>query len=369
MSKKVCHITTVHPRFDTRIFHKECMSLSKKYEMHLIVADGLGDEKKNDIHIHDIGLRQTSRLKRAKIDTNKAFIKALELNCDLYHLHDPELIKIGVKLKKAHYKVIYDVHEDLPLQIYAKPYLHKFVKPLLSKFIEWHENKAAKQLDCICTATPFIQKRFLKVNKNSVDIKNYPILGELNNDNDWEKKKDEVCYIGGITKVRGIKEMIQAIELTQNITLHLVGSFSETDIETEVKSYHGWEKVKEAGFLNRNGVAKVLNSAKAGLVTLHPIINYQDALPVKMFEYMIAGIPVISSNIPLWQTIIDENKCGICVNPFDIKEIAQAIEFLVSNPKEAKKMGENGRIAIQEKYNWSIEEKKLFRVYHQLLNE
>jgi len=88
---------------------------------------------------------------------------------------------------------------------------------------------------------------------------------------------------------------------------------------------------------------------------------------VKMFEYMSAGLPVIASDFNSWREIIEGNNCGICVNPLDPKEIADAIKYIINNPKEAKQMGENGKKAILEKYNWSIEEKKLFRVYNKLL--
>ncbi len=186
---KICHITTVHPRYDVRIFHKECKSLSKYYEVYLIVADGLGDDEKDNVNIIDIGLRQTSRLKRAIIDSEKAFKKALDLNCDLYHFHDPELVKIGVKLRKKGKKVIYDTHEDLPRQILGKPYLNKFIKPVLSKLIERQENKAAKQFDYICCATPYIRDRFKKINKNTVDINNFPITDKQTEEIAFEKKK------------------------------------------------------------------------------------------------------------------------------------------------------------------------------------
>jgi glycosyltransferase involved in cell wall biosynthesis len=87
------------------------------------------------------------------------------------------------------------------------------------------------------------------------------------------------------------------------------------------------------------------------------------SLPVKMFEYMAAGIPVIASNFPLWQEIFSTSECGICVNPLDPKAIGEAIQYLMDHPDEAEQMGRNGRKAVEEKYNWVIEEKKLLDLY------
>lgn len=128
-----------------------------------------------------------------------------------------------------------------------------------------------------------------------------------------------------------------------------------------------WAVVNELGFVDRKGVRDVLGRSFAGLVTLHPVPNYLDALPVKMFEYMAAGIPVIASDFPLWREIIESSQCGVCVNPMKPEEIAQAVDRLVNNPAEARQLGENGRRAVLDRYNWAVEEKKLFQLYEYIL--
>jgi glycosyltransferase involved in cell wall biosynthesis len=369
MQTNITHLTSVHSRYDTRIFLKMCSSLAtnENYKVSLVVADGKGDEIKKNVNIFDVGAITGGRISRMTKSVKQVFQKAIKLNSDIYHLHDPELIPIGLKLKKLGKKVVFDAHEDLPKQLLGKSYLNKPTKIMLSKGFEIYENYACKKFDYIITATPYLKDKFLEINKNCVDINNFPVLGEITNETPWSARKDEVSYVGTISEARGIKEMVKAMELTSCVKLNLGGIFADKMLETEVKAYSGWNKVNELGFLNRDNVSKVYSQSKAGLVTLRPIVNYLDALPVKMFEYMAAGLPVISSDIRLWKDIINEAQCGICVNPLEPKEIAEAIEYIMNKPQEAEQMGQNGKRAVLEKYNWGVEEEKLLIVYKELI--
>jgi len=215
-------------------------------------------------------------------------------------------------------------------------------------------------------ATIFIRDRYSSINNTCININNYPIVGELDQRITWSDKKNEVCYIGAISKSRGIDEMVKALRYVEGVRLNLGGRFIKSKLKSKITSYDEWEHVNEMGFLDRDDIKSVLKKSKAGLVVLHPTINYKDALPVKMFEYMAASIPVISSNIPLWTDIVNSNECGVCVDPLNPKEISNAIEYLINNPIEAKKMGENGKNAVIRKFNWSIEEVKLLECYNRL---
>ena len=364
MKKKICHITTVHSRYDVRIFHKQCRSLSKHYSVYLVVADGLGNESRDDIQIFDIGLRQSSRIKRVKTDSKKALKKAIDLDCDLYHFHDPELTQIGIKLKRIDKKVVYDTHEDLPRQIMGKPYINKFIRPVLSKIIEWIENSAAKRFDYISCATPFIRDRFLKLNSNTVDINNYPIIGELHSLG--TKKINGFCYTGGITEERGIINIVSALKNTST-TLFLAGPVENNNYLNQIKNLPEWEKVNYFGVVDRNKLGEIMSQSIAGLVTFLPLPNHINAQPNKIFEYMSSGIPVIGSNFELWKNIIEKNNCGICVDPLQPETITKAFKYLINNPDKAIQMGKNGQNAVQQKYNWSIEEEKLLKMYHNIL--
>lgn len=364
---KVCHMTAVHPYNDIRITIKECQSLVEAgHDVHLIAPD-IDIKEYLGINIHGLQNSYRGRVNRVRHFTKDIYNKALEIDADIYHFHDPELLPIGIKLKKLGKKIVYDVHEDVPRQILNKYWIPKIFRKIISISFELYENSTVKKLDAIVTATPHIMKRFQKYNKNVVNVSNFPIMNELYTANKPLKKENKVIYIGGITRERGSVTMLNAIEKTSG-TLELAGKFVNGEEETILKKQPAWKtKVNYHGFLNRENVKNILAVSKVGLVVLEPKENFIDSLPIKMFEYMAAGIPVIASDFPLWKNIIKTDDCGICVNPLDVKEITEAIQWILDNPTEAETLGRNGRVAIETKYNWQKESEKLIQLYEELI--
>lgn len=365
---KISHLTSAHSRGDTRIFIKQCRSLARAgFSVSLVVADGKGHETVDGVQVFDVG-HLPGRLKRMLTTTGRVFRQAVQLDAEVYHLHDPELIPVGLKLKRIGKRVIFDAHEDVPKQLLGKPYLGPLRLRALAGAFSLYERYACSKFDGIVAATPCIRDKFLSINPRTVDINNFPVLGELDAAVPWKAKQAEVCYVGGIASIRGIAEVIAAMgQLASAVRLNLVGMFSEPAVELAAKTMPGWQRVNQLGFVDRLGVRDVLGRSVAGLVTFRPLPNHVDAQPNKMFEYMSAGVPVISSNFPLWREIIEGNDCGLCVDPLDPPAIARAIDYLVTHPEEARRKGENGQRAVLETYNWSIEEKKLLGFYDQVL--
>lgn len=361
----ICHLTSAHPRFDIRIFRKECRSLATRHNVHLVVADGLGDEVVDEVYVHDVG-HPTGRMQRFTKAPIWVLRKAIEIDADVYHLHDPELMQIALKLKRRGKKVIFDAHEDLPRQLLSKPYLSKLAARVLSWWMEHYERYVCKRLDAVVTATPIIGEKFSRFQDTTVVVNNYPMTDELFSDTVAQRERqNRICYVGGVSYIRGITEMVRALEGVEGEekVLDIAGAFTEQPTRDRVTAMRGFEKVTELGFLSREQVRDLFARCRAGIVTFLPYPNHVDAQPNKMFEYMSAGLPVIASDFPLWREIIEGNNCGICVNVRAPETIAAAISALFEKPDWAAELGANGRRAVLEKYNWKQEEKKLHELY------
>jgi glycosyltransferase involved in cell wall biosynthesis len=161
--------------------------------------------------------------------------------------------------------------------------------------------------------------------------------------------------------------MVRALAQLPGVCLVLCGDIEDAALEAELRAEPGWARVDWRGRVDRDGVREVMARCRAGLVTLLPMPSYLDALPIKMFEYMSAELPVIASDFPLWRGIVTQHGCGVCVDPTRPDAIARAIGELVDDPARVAALGQAGRAAVLSTYNWPQAERELLALYEALL--
>ncbi|OYD17599.1 hypothetical protein CH333_00280 [candidate division WOR-3 bacterium JGI_Cruoil_03_44_89] len=370
---KVCILTSVHSAFDTRIFHKEVRTLvNARYNVILIAQ-----HNKNEVvdRVKIVALpKPKNRFFRVFTTARETYKLALRQKADIYHFHDPELIPVGILLKVlTRAKVIYDVHEDVPKQILTKEWIPLYIRALVSKIAFLSERVSSIFFDAIIVAGKDIAEHFPASNKITI-LRNFPLLEMVQrNKKKRQNAKGQVIlvYAGGLTKDRGIKEMVHVMDYVKNnVELRLLGNFDDLSLEREITK-NASKKVKFIGWVPYEQVFQYLREADIGLILLHPTPNYVIAFGRfnKIFEYMAAGLPIVASNFPSLREIIEDIGCGITVNPLNPREIAKTIEYLIMHPNNAQKMGENGRKATLKKYNWEIEKERLLSVYEKLMEK
>ncbi len=360
---KICHITTVHPRYDIRIFRKECVSAAEAgNQVTLIVNDNLDDEEINGVSIVSIKSPSSNRVSRilSSAAKRRAYKKASDLKADIYHFHDPELLGVGIKLKKQGFRVIYDSHEDVPRQILAKEWIPPLFRRIVAIVFELYENRCVREYDMIIVPTPHIKERFQKWNNFVWEVCNFPSLKEINYSGDNYSNSNPGCYVGDLSNNRGIRQIAEAAHKT-GLRLNLCGKFHSIGLERELLKQ--FDNVKYLGILGRSEISNILCNSSMGFVTLLNTPNDVMSYPIKLFEYMAAGIPVISSNFPVYKEIVEGHNCGICVDPLDIDAICDAINEIRNDKEYSDELRNNGYKAIIDKYNWESQARVLMECY------
>lgn len=365
MPTRVCHITSVHPANDVRIFYKECLSLTKHYETYLI-APNVEDSQIEGVLLRGVTL-STNRLWR-QFQLGRVLRKALKINADIYHLHDPELIRVGLVIHLHGKKVIFDSHEDVPMQLLTKEYLPHWSRNLLSRIYAFIEGFCLSRYNALVTVTPSIFDRLKRINPNSTMVTNYPQYQSLPHQY-GHSGTPFVCFAGEVAERYMHENILESLRHTPANYL-LAGRVFVDSYFQRLQRSDIWCRVEYHGILPPNKVKNLYQRADIGLVLLDysPNVGYHKGTlgVLKMFEYMMAGLPVVATDFELWKEIIEAHHCGICVNPHDTNAIAEAINYILAHPDIAQQMGENGRKAVKEKYNWATQEPVLFELYHRL---
>jgi glycosyltransferase involved in cell wall biosynthesis len=362
--KKVCMLSSVRPATEHRMLSKEGASLVRAGYRVSIIAPHPHDAMLSGIVIKAVR-KCTSRLARIVCTIWRVYREALHQHADVYHFHDTALIPVGWLLKLHGKRILYDVREDTPAVIRDRYWIPRWARSTVAWAIDIAEKFSGRMLDGIVAATPHIGQRFPY--SKTVVVQNFPLLDEVfPASSPYLERPPLVLYIGTMTASRGVLELIDAIALLPEILqarLALGGEFEPAALLQEAHQKPGWKRTDYTGWQNRCGLLELLSRARIGVVPILPTPNHMDSQPIKLFEYMIAGLPVVASNLPRQAEIVKEAQCGILVEPGQPKALAEAIQWLLEHPMEAQAMGHRGRQAILQTYNWNSQAQLLLHLY------
>lgn len=361
-STKICHCSILHKLDDSRIFYKECISLVKVgYSVTYIAkpVDNLKFHEPSYIGVNLQKLKSNNRI----YNNFYLFITIIRQNMKIVHFHDPELIVMGLFLKLFGKKVIYDAHENVRQDILHKIWILPVLRHFLSKTAIFFEFMANKFFNGIVSATPTIYKNFN--NKNNYVIRNLPHLQNREIHVETKRYKNVIIYIGTLSEARGIKELISAAAILSGVAeLWLLGVWTDDTFKMECEKMDGFNNTKYLGMVSHEEVSNILNKATIGLCTLHPIDTFKDSYPIKVFEYMQNGLPVLMSNFEMWQELFGD----LCeyIDPMDHFKIADKIKSMLDNPSRLDDMSFKGKVVINEQFNWETESRNLEELYSKI---
>lgn len=295
---------------------------------------------------------------------------ALRARADVYHFHDPELLLVGCALKGLGKRVIYDVHEDYSQKFRSRG-LPLGVGEIAARLFRLFESACAWWFDHMVTADSHVASLFPK--KKTTVIANYPPLEFVREPHSHRlgaaSKVLRLAYVGGISRARGIPQILRALDLLEEgvAELHIAGTCQD---EALLELLRRHPRVVFHGVLPWERVSDLLRQADVGMLTLLPIPAFlycPGENVIKLWEYLGMSLPVVVSNFPRLGALIEKLKVGITVDPEDPAAIAAAIRRLHGDPELRRRLGENGRMTVLNERNWEAEAVKLLAVYERLV--
>jgi len=374
----ICVLTSAHPALDKRVFRREAVSLVTAGYRVILVAPHSRKEVVEQVAIWPI---KASRRRIARFARTCLVLRlALQARADAYHLHDPELLPIGLMLKAITGKpVIYDAHEYTSLGILWKDWIPKAFRPLLSWLTRHAEPWMARRLTAVLVVTSHMEELFRSKGCETLLVRNLPITDGVNLSIPLEKKR-QVLYLGFLSRARGLEVVIrcvqEAIARRLDVRFLVVGRTLWDGVKPELRSLAA--ECERSGVLTfRDEVPfptaeALLRESAIGWIPYQrdpQAKSLELVAPVKLFEYALYGLPIVASRIGKTAELVEELDCGLLVKPNVPVEHVNAIESLLQDHRLALEYGKRGQDRVLSGYSWEHEAERLVDFYDRLLLE
>ncbi len=370
---KVCHFSTNHNAFDTRILWKQCVSLAKAGHEVTFVSQFKEENRCDEVTLVRFPTLKP-RLLRVLLGPWLMLWTVWRCKADAYHFHDPELLPAGLLLRWISGKpVIYDVHEDNVTVIRERPYIPGFLRKLIEKVYLFLEARARKHLQLVLA-----ERYYARRIPEGVTVLNYPILPDAYEPGAVSGEQERVIndsaphwvvYTGSVREDRGALNHARLVSIFNDIGVLSAGICPEAlagrmsgiagDDKRLLMEGVGTAKVPRKRLDELTGNHRWL----AGLALFPKTDHFKEKELTKFFEYMRDGIPILCSDMPAWKEFVEENGVGIAVDPENDAAIRAALERLIASPEECIEMGRRGQQLVFERYRWDREAEKLIDLY------
>lgn len=370
MKPRVLLLSTVHPASDTRIVLKIAPALAKQYEVFCCVPGAIIKNIPEDIKIIGLPSFQSLAL-RLLICHPVLLFKCIFLRPMIVHVFVPELIPIALFFQWLGATIIYEVQENLIKKFEIKTYNNEIVFKRLWLYFE----KIAQEKFYFVFTEHAYPKYYKNLKNSFVIVHNYVSIDLVDQYYSVVNKivPPIFFYCGIISKERSFEVMIQAfIILKSKIPEFKVNLFGPIRISPlDLIKIEGFELVKDHlsfhGYTDFRVAIKAAEGATVGIALLKPVADYPESYTTKLFEYMAMELPVITSNFPLYQEVVEKANCGYCIDPNNPEVLAEKLLWIVQHPIEASILGKNGRNFAINHYNWINEMNKLLLLYEKLV--
>ena len=420
---KVCMLTSGHSALDDRIFYKESRTLQQEgHEVTLLApldnegfffdmgGNRLPYSREATLHgIRIIGftkgkpsiprvsavlqlvrLASIGRLKLGTEPLADLIDKGIQVSADVYHCHELWSLLAGIQIKGSlekqgrKPKLIYDVHEFHPASELsdAKNLWNRLYNRVLRKAIVHFEKEALKYVDYVITANQITRGYLLTLSMRAQTevIYNCPVLSIFQEPGSAKTHKNRItiCHEGHLRFKRGIKQMTEVMKLLKahygnKVELLIIGDVYGEErkyLDEKLEEYDLHATIRCTGWLPYEEVGKAIPQGDIGIIFFEPTENNMLAGPPhKLFNYMRYGLPIVSVDLPETSRIIREAQCGLIVKDRSTHSLAEALSALIDDEDKRRWMGENAEKAAYNQYSWEQMEKRLLRVYAELLPE
>lgn len=365
---KICHITNVHGPFDGRIFHKMACSAAEYGHNVTLIAPHDKQEIRKGVRIIPIK-KSTHRIKRI-VETYRIFRIAAQVDADIYHFHDVELIPVMRWLKKKTGKgVIYDIHEYNREAILSKRWIPKIFRRILSEIVWKIEKRVCRSFDCTISATEELAQIFQKYSRKNECIWNYDFRRGIDLSEDKVRKDIDLIHVGTLTRER-LSFFFKIIQELNHrglyYTWYFIGVrralFEKLRYQLDERSMQCIKFIERVPF---EAVAGYYKRAKIG-INYHKI-NRQlaVAMPLKIFEYMKHGLTVITSDLPPIHRFMKNNVNGIMIRNNTVEEFCDAI-CRAMEQNNFRLVSKTNKYNILIHFNWETEAVKLMKIYEEV---